>query len=1208
MFGKPHALKAVALCAILAFPALGNNLFVLPTFTGNATASATVYSGNPLTPAGTFTTASDAFLVLARPTQNAADTKYYVISRSGSSSLVILNSALTPVGTPISFGQNVTAAAITPDGKYLLVVAGNLRVYNTADDSEVRSQFLDVGLNPNDIAVSQDSTRAFVMSAQGQKITAVDLTSFQIAGNIPLPAITSGFATMSPNGLLYVSAQNRVLEIDPRANPFDSNAVRRQFTFAGANLTKLQFTPDGTRAIAGNTAPQSGQALIYFSFDFVNPQTALVTPTDSLSGVLFDKVFVAGNDRAYAVASNTSGASARKMFQLQLPVAPVTGALQPPVVTDSFFGSLGNIPIVDSVVFSREYPQAQRMFISAPLNLLQQAAQNTIYTANLTSNPPNVTGQFPITFLPGPLNFAGPAQTILQESPSGIIPINSAQPNVGLSGRTLPFGVRVLGASGLPLYGIQVVFTPTTPGVTLVGNATGSTNVNGIAMITAQAPATAGPFSVSVSIGSSGLSTGFSFTAGGSTGGGGGGGTGGASLLTVLTGDGQVVTEGNESRDVVVRLLDSNAKPVVGATVTWAVSQGLSRFTLGSVLDDQGRMSTLTDSNGRSTNRIRAQIVEINKSTSQSVMTVTAGDQTATLYFTSALSTSSGGIAPFPSANFQSPNEQQGLTGKAGQVIPGAIVAQVVTSTGNELGQVIPNVGMEVRVDSLPGTVGPGAECTPKPIPLGNELGIITCDLKLTGRAGTGTLVVTVGGYTERKYPLRVEPGEPTELKILNGNTQFGDINQLLPAALVVELGDGGGNTLGSATIRWEVIQGQATLTNSTTVTDNNGRASNTLRLGSSPGVVLVRATALGGTQPTVTFEARVNVTVAGLIKVSGDPQTTFTNSAFANPLVVQVLDNRQAPVPGVTVNFTVGSGSAILSSATATTDTNGRAQVSARAGANAGPIVIQANTPGVAQGVTFSLTAQLPGPVPGAFLNAASGQRGSVVPGGIYTLQGSGFAPDLRGCIEGVPIVGQLPTRLNQVELQFGSNLAPIFSVCNLNGVESVTFQAPFELSPGFPVSLIARVGAGSTTINNVQVLDYQPGTFETADAQGRRYAVALRPDGTFVTPDNPARYGEIVRVYITGAGQVAPTAMTGATGTAGQKVAIDVVVGLNDQGVRVVSAEYAQGMVGVYEIKFEVPQGTQTGATRPLGILLVRSNGQFIYPENSPTIAIAP
>jgi uncharacterized protein (TIGR03437 family) len=923
-----------------------------------------------------------------------------------------------------------------------------------------------------------------------------------------------------------------------------------------------------------------------------------------LSGFLFDKVYIAGNDRGYAVTAGTS-VNGRKIYQLQLPAAPVSGALQPPVVTEAFFGSLGNMSIVDSIAFTPEYPQAQRMYVSAPLNLLQQNAQNTIYTVALAANPPNVTGQTPLNFQPGPLNYGGPAQTTTQESPSGLLPINALQPSVPISGRTLPFGVRVIGASGRPLFGVPVIFSSTTQGVTLLGTATTFTNQDGIAMISAQAPPAAGAFNIAVALGSSGLSTGFNFNAGGSTGPGPGGPGGSSSQLIVLTGNGQVVREGNEApQPIRVRLLDAAGKPVPNTTITWAVTQGLGLFTQGTITGEDRKVTTVTDGNGESVNNFRAPIVDIGAYYSQNVLTVTGGTATATLFETAVPASNPGGDAPLPDTIFSAPtDETRGFVGKAGQTLTGAISLTVKTP----LGPVIPNVGLSVSVRSLQNPP-PSAECTPTPIVLSNEQGVATCDLKFTGKAGTGTLLINIGGFRELPFPLQVLPGEPSELKILNGNGQSGDINQNLPALLQVELGDGGGNTLGSATVRWEIIQGQATLTNSTTVTDNNGRATNTVRLGSQPGIILIRATALGGTQPSVTFEARVNITVAGVVKISGDPQTTFTNSAFANPLVVQVVDTRQQPVPGALVNFVVNSGSATLSAATATTDSSGRATITARAGAGAGPIVITATTAGVTQGVTFNLTSQLPGPVPGAFLNAASGERGAIVPGGIFTLQGQGFVPDLRGCIESVPVIGQLPTKLNGVELQFGSTLAPIFSVCNLNGQESVTFQAPFDLQPGFPVTLIARVGAGSTTINNVQVRDYQPGTFETTDAQGRRYVVAIRPDGTFVTPENPARYGEIIRVFITGAGQVTPSAITGATGVTGQRVAIDVVVGLNDQGVRVVSAEYARGMVGVYEIQFEVPQGTQTGASRSLGILLVRPNGQFIYPDNSPTIAIAP
>ncbi len=108
-------------------------------------------------------------------------------------------------------------------------------------------------------------------------------------------------------------------------------------------------------------------------------------------------------------------------------------------------------------------------------------------------------------------------------------------------------------------------------------------------------------------------------------------------------------------------------------------------------------------------------------------------------------------------------------------------------------------------------------------------------------------------------------------------------------------------------------------------------------------------------------------------------------------------------------------------------------------------------------------------------------------------------------------------------------------------------------------------------------------------------------------MTPENPARWGETIRFFVTGAGQVTPQAFTGVLGVANQDILAPVVVGLNDAGVRVVSARYQQGAIGVYEIAFEVPEGTQTGPDRPLGIILYRNNQQAVFPANSPTIAIA-
>ncbi|HZO53752.1 MAG TPA: hypothetical protein VFB63_13640, partial [Bryobacteraceae bacterium] len=54
-------------------------------------------------------------------------------------------------------------------------------------------------------------------------------------------------------------------------------------------------------------------------------------------------------------------------------------------------------------------------------------------------------------------------------------------------------------------------------------------------------------------------------------------------------------------------------------------------------------------------------------------------------------------------------------------------------------------------------------------------------------------------------------------------------------------------------------------------------------------------------------------------------------------------------------------------------------------------------------------------------------------------------------------------------------------------------------------------------------------------------------------------------------------------------------------DAGVRTVSAIYATNLVGIYEVAFEVPAFTQTGANRPLAVVVVRPNGQFVYGNGS-------
>ncbi|MEN6602055.1 MAG: Ig-like domain-containing protein, partial [Bryobacteraceae bacterium] len=343
---------------------------------------------------------------------------------------------------------------------------------------------------------------------------------------------------------------------------------------------------------------------------------------------------------------------------------------------------------------------------------------------------------------------------------------------------------------------------------------------------------------------------------------------------------------------------------------------------------------------------------------------------------------------------------------------------------------------------------------------------------------------------------------------------------------------------------------------------------------------------------------------LSGLNKVSGDDQSVLISTAFPKPLAVKVVDAQNAPVQGVAVAFTVTSGTATLSAASATTGADGTASVNATAGSTPGTILVKASIG--AFSVTFSLTARLAGPeVPAAgIVNGAGGQAG-VVPGGIVTIYGKGIAPNLSGSITGGNLIGPLPLKLADVEVLFGSTAAPIYNVSNIDGMESVSVQAPFELGAPGKVNVTVKVAGASTVVPDVPTYAIQPGLFETLSDTGVRYSVAIGDDGRYLGPGQGARPGETVRLFVTGVGQTTPATGTNHAGIPGQKVAANLIVGFNNEGVRVISAEYMVGVVGVYIVSFEVPSSATSGG-KPLVVAAVAPDGAGLIYSNPSTLTV--
>ncbi len=182
----------------------------------------------------------------------------------------------------------------------------------------------------------------------------------------------------------------------------------------------------------------------------------------------------------------------------------------------------------------------------------------------------------------------------------------------------------------------------------------------------------------------------------------------------------------------------------------------------------------------------------------------------------------------------------------------------------------------------------------------------------------------------------------------------------------------------------------------------------------------------------------------------------------------------------------------------------------------------------------------------------------------------------DQEGVVQAAEL--PLPDSLGGVTVTVGGIRAPLFAVANVNGVEQVNFQVPFELHGlrSAPV-VVTREGISSEPVE-APVLAEQPGVF-TID--GRSALVVRYPAATLVSADNPLRRGEFAFFYATGLGPVSNNPGTGKPGPARPLAETlrrpEVTIG----GVpcEVTFAGLAPGFAGVYQVNILVAENVPSG-----------------------------
>jgi uncharacterized protein with beta-barrel porin domain len=202
---------------------------------------------------------------------------------------------------------------------------------------------------------------------------------------------------------------------------------------------------------------------------------------------------------------------------------------------------------------------------------------------------------------------------------------------------------------------------------------------------------------------------------------------------------------------------------------------------------------------------------------------------------------------------------------------------------------------------------------TPGPVTVEASIGTVTVDFTATALASN------------------------TSPSAASGNNQTGTVGTTLQP-FVVQVGSGapnGGNTqssspsaFGNIAVTWSVLQGGGTLASTQTLTDANGRTSNTLTLGASPGTNIVQASIAGAGSVTFTAIATAAITAGSttFAIVSGNNQDLVPNQP-SQPLVVKLASSGGAPITGATIQWNVTGATGTLANPSSITGADGTAQ-----------------------------------------------------------------------------------------------------------------------------------------------------------------------------------------------------------------------------------------------------------------------------------------
>ena len=218
------------------------------------------------------------------------------------------------------------------------------------------------------------------------------------------------------------------------------------------------------------------------------------------------------------------------------------------------------------------------------------------------------------------------------------------------------------------------------------------------------------------------------------------------------------------------------------------------------------------------------------------------------------------------------------------------------------------------------------------------------------------------------------------------------------------------------------------------------------------------------------------------------------------------------------------------------------------------------------------------------SIVNAAANVVEPIAPNTIATIYGKNLAYSTNSLVSGDVSGGVLPVVLpgTGVHVSVGGIAANLYYV----SPTQINFLVPPNLAPG-AVNVQVFIDGLVGPLIPLQLAAASPALFQL-DAQN---AVATRADGSVITPDAPAKPGDVVVLYATGLGQTNPPAYYSQLPTSAARLTQMADFRLLLDGVAVAApailyAGIAPGFAGLYQINVILPASTGANPEIRIGI----------------------